>query len=91
MAKNESKEDKRYRKFHYCTPRNKFRKALFTLSLYPYNQIKIDKVWSNRKTIYMCLWDVGCKWRTGRGKYGRWVLNNQYDKNLRDKWLNNHE
>jgi len=92
----ESKEDKRYRKFHSCTPRNKFRNALFILTLYPYNQINIDKVWSNRKTIYKCLWDVGCEWHTGKvkwqiGRWGHWVLTNQYDKNLRDKWLNNHE
>lgn len=90
----ESKEKKKYRKFHTCTPRKKFKNALFILTLYSYNRIKIDKVWSNRKTIYRCLWEVGCEWHTekvnwGIGRWGRWVLSNCYDKNLRDKWLNN--
>lgn len=87
----ESKEDSRYRKFHSPTPRHKFRNALFILKVF-YPQVKIDRVWSNRGTIYRCLWEVGCKWQISRwsfGYHGGWVLSNQYDKNLRDKWLNN--
>jgi len=76
----ESKEDKRYRKFHSPTPRHKFRNALFILTLYGYHLIKIDKVWSNRKNIYKVLREHGAEWHVFRwtvGYHAGWVLTNK--------------
>lgn len=75
--KKESKEDKRLRKLKRVTPRHKFRKALFTLRLLDWKEIKIDKVWSNRKNIYKCLRELGCEWSISKsyiGERGQWLI-----------------